>query len=100
MIKLVKIIIVILNTKKHYKTTMHTVYVNKPDHFFFYNVKMTADYCNFPMETVFVNKETEESKEFKAKKAWRKFPFMETPQGVLIAESSAISAYIARVSNR
>ena len=79
---------------------MHKVYVNRPDHFFFYNVKMTADYCNFQFETVFVDKETEESKDFKAKKGWRKFPFMETPQGVLIAESTAIATYIARVSNR
>jgi len=75
------------------------VYVNRPDHFFYYNVKMTADHCGFPIETVFVDKETEESKEFKAKKGWRKFPFMETSDGVLIAESSAISAYIARVSH-
>ena len=79
---------------------MHKVYVNRPDHFFFYNVKMTADYCNFPFETVFVDKETEETKEFKDKKGWRKFPFMETPQGVLIAESTAIAAYIARTANR
>ncbi len=43
---------------------MHKVYVNRPDHFFFYVVKMTADYCNFPIETVFVTKETEETKEF------------------------------------
>jgi elongation factor 1-beta len=79
---------------------MHKVFVNRPDHFFFYSVKMTADYCNFPMETVFVDKEMEESKEFKAKKSFRKFPMMETPQGVLISESTAIAAYIARVSNR
>ena len=79
---------------------MHKIYVQRPDHFFFYNVKMTADYCNFQFETVMVDKETEESKEFKAKKGWRHFPFMETPEGVLIAESTAISQYIARVSNR
>jgi len=79
---------------------MHKVYVNRPDHFFFYSVKMTADYCNFPFETVIVDKETEESKDFKAKKGWRKFPMMETPQGVLISESTAIAAYIARMSNR
>ena len=75
---------------------MNKIYVNKPDHFFFYNVKMTADYCNFPIETIFVDKETEESKEFKAKKGARKYPFMETPQGVLVSESTAIAAYIAR----
>ena len=60
---------------------MHKVYVNRPDHFFFYVVKMTADYCNFPIETVFVTKETEETKEFKAKKGHLKYPFLETPEG-------------------
>jgi len=79
---------------------MHKVYCNKPDHFYFYNVKMTADYCNFPFETVFVSKETEESKEFKAKKGSMRYPFIETPSGEFITESTAISAYIARVSNR
>jgi len=51
---------------KHYifDISMHKVYVNRPDHFFFYVVKMTADYCNFPIETVFVSKETEETKEW------------------------------------
>ena len=77
---------------------MHKVYVNRADHFFFYNVKMTADYCNFPFETIIVDQETQDSKEFKAKKNFRKFPFMETPQGVLIHESSAIAAYIARAA--
>lgn len=75
---------------------MHKVYVNRPDHFFFYNVKMTADYCNFPLETIFVDQATADSKEFKEKKGFRKFPILETPQGVVIGESAAIAAYIAR----
>ena len=75
---------------------MHTVYTNRPDHFFFYNVKMTADYCNFPMKVVVVDQETQDSKDFKAKKAHGKFPMMETPAGQMIFESSAIAAYIAR----
>ena len=77
---------------------MHKVYVNRPDHFFFYNVKMTADLCMFPFETVMVDEETQNSKEFKAKKGFRKFPFMETPDGQLIGESAAIAAYIARIA--
>lgn len=77
---------------------MHRVYVNRPDHFFFYNVKMTADFCNFPFETVMVDEETANSKDFKAKKGFRKFPFMETPDGQLIGESAAIAGYIARVA--
>jgi glutathione S-transferase/translation elongation factor EF-1beta len=77
---------------------MHRVYVNRPDHFFFYNVKMTADFCNFPFETVLVDEETANSKDFKAKKGFRKFPFMETPDGQLVGESTAIAAYIARVA--
>ena len=77
---------------------MNKIYVNRPDHFFFYNVKMTADYCNFPIETIIVDQETQDSKEFKAKKGARKFPFLETPQGVIISESTAIAAYIARLA--
>ena len=41
---------------------MHKVYVNRPDHFFYYNVKMTADFCGFPIETVVVDEETSNSK--------------------------------------
>ena len=47
---------------------MHKVYTNRPDHFFFYTVKMAADYCNFPIETIVVDKDTEATAEFKAKK--------------------------------
>jgi len=75
---------------------MHKVYVNRPDHFFFYTVKMTADYCNFPIETVIVDQETAESKDFKQIKGHMKFPFMETPDGHRMSESAAIAAYIAR----
>ena len=77
---------------------MHKVYVNRPDPFFFYNVKMTADYCNFPFETVLVNEEMAASADFKAKKAHGQFPFMETPSGEFVRESSAIAAYMARES--
>ena len=77
---------------------MHKVYVNRPDHFFYYNVKMTADYCNFPLETVICDEEKCASKDFKTWKAHRKFPILETPQGALINDSYAISAYIARAA--
>jgi len=43
-----------LKLNKNFKT-MHKVYVNRPDHFFFYSVKMTADFCNFQFETVMVD---------------------------------------------
>ena len=77
---------------------MLKVYTNRPDHFFYYNVKMTADYCNYPIETVVVDEETQNTKEFKAKKGHRQFPIMETPAGALVSESTAIAAYIARAA--
>ena len=77
---------------------MHKVYVNRPDHYFYYNVKMTADYCNFPIETIVLDEEAQKAKDWKDKKGHRLFPIMETPQGALISESSAISAYIARAA--
>ena len=75
---------------------MHKVYVGWIDHFFYYNVKMTADYCNFPIETVVVDEEAQKTKEWKEKKGHRFWPIMETPDGTLISEAAAISAYIAR----
>ena len=44
---------------------MHKIFVSKSEQFFdFYNVKMTADYCNFAFETVYVDQDMEESKQF------------------------------------
>ena len=77
---------------------MHKVYVNKVDFCFFYNVKITADICNFPIETIVVDAETQKTKEWKEKMGHRFWPIMETPQGDIISESSAIAAYIARAA--
>jgi glutathione S-transferase len=76
------------------------VYVQRPDHFFYYIVKMTADYCNFPIETVIVDAAMAEDAAFKTKKAHGNFPFAELADGSTIHESSAIAAYIARTAGR
>ena len=75
---------------------MNKVYVQRPDHIFFYTVKMSADFCNFPFETVLVSEEQQADKAFKTKKGHRNFPFCETPAGDLIGESTAIASFFAR----
>jgi len=77
---------------------MFKVYVNGPAHFFFYTVKMTADYSNFPIQVVIVDEAMAADKDFIAKKAHGKFPFMETPDGTIIRESTAIAGFIARTA--
>ena len=75
---------------------MNKVYVQRPDHIFFYTVKMSADFCNFPFETVLVSEEQQADKAFKTKKGHRNFPMCETPAGELIGESTAIASFFAR----
>ena len=75
---------------------MMKVYVQRPDQFFYYTVKMTADYCNFPVQTVLVDSAMAADKDFIAKKAHGSFPFLELADGTIIRESNAIAAFIAR----
>lgn len=77
---------------------MYKVYVNGPAHFFFYNVKMTADYSNFPIQVVIVDEAMAADKDFQAKKSTGQFPFLETPTGEFVRESTAIAAFIARTA--
>jgi glutathione S-transferase len=79
---------------------MMKVYVQRPDQFFYYTVKMTADYCSVPIETVFVDSALAENADFKAKKGSGKFPFAELADGTILRESSAIAYYIARSVNK
>ena len=74
------------------------VYVQRPDQFFYYTVKMTADYCGCPVKVEIVDAEREKSKEIKDKKGSGSYPFLETADGKIIRESVAISQYIARLA--
>merc|ERR1719223_1303089 len=76
------------------------VYTNRLDHFFYYNVKMTADYVGVPLQTVVVDEAMAGSAEFKAKKAHGQFPILELADGTLIRESTAIASFIARQAGR
>jgi glutathione S-transferase/translation elongation factor EF-1beta len=79
---------------------MMKVYTNRLDHFFYYNVKMTADYVGVPLQTVVVDEAMAGSAEFKAKKAHGQFPLLELADGTLIRESTAIASFIARQAGR
>lgn len=79
---------------------MMKLYTYSPAHFFYYNAKMTADYCGFPVQVVIADEEMKENKEFKAKKGHLSFPFLETPDGKIIGESIAISGFIARAAGQ
>merc|ERR1712032_1365634 len=80
---------------KKINQTMYKLYTNSPAHFFFYTPKMTADYCGFPVQVVVTTAE-----DVKAKKGGAKFPFLETPDGKTVAESTAIAGYIARTAGQ
>lgn len=75
---------------------MMKVYVQRPDQFFYYTVKMTADFCNSPIQTVLVDETMAQDKAFQAKKAHGSFPILELANGTMLYESSAIAAHIAR----
>ena len=77
---------------------MLKLYTNGPANFFFYNPKMTADYCGCPVKVEIVDAEREKSKEIKDKKGSGSYPFLETADGKIIRESVAISQYIARLA--
>ena len=79
---------------------MLKLYTNTPANFFFYNSKMTADYCGYPVQVVVVTPEMEKEKDIKDKKGSGSFPFLECGNGDIIRESVAISAYIARQSGQ
>ena len=75
---------------------MMKLYMQRPDHFFGYTARMTADYCGFPYELVIVDDELANDAAFKAKKAHHNFPMAETADGKIISQSAAIASYIAR----
>ena len=77
---------------------MLKLYTNNPANFFYYNPKMTADYCGYPVQVVLVDAEMEKSKEIKDKKGSGAYPFLETADGKIIRESVAVSQYIARLA--
>ena len=79
---------------------MLKLYTNTPANFFFYNAKMTADYCGYPVQVTVVDGEMEKSKEYKDKKGSGAYPYLELANGDVINESVAISAYIARQSGQ
>ena len=72
------------------------VYVQRPDQFFFYNVKMTADIVGQQIEIVMVTDEMAQTAELKQKKGHGAYPFLELEDGTIIRESTAISAFLAR----
>ena len=74
------------------------VYVQRLDHFFYYNVKMTADYCGVPVQTVLVDAAMAEDAAFKAKKGTGNFPLLELADGTILRESTAIAAFLARTA--
>ena len=75
---------------------MLTLYTNCVGNFYYYNPKMTADYCNYPVQVHVCTPEELASKDIKAMKGMGKFPFLATEDGTIIRESVAISQYIAR----
>lgn len=74
------------------------LYTNTPANFFYYNAKMTADYCGYPVQVVIVDSEMATTQEMKEKKGHGGFPFLETTDGTIIRESIAIAAFIARTA--
>ena len=60
------------------------IYTSGPGHFYYYNVKMTADYCNYPVQVVIVDEEMAKTKEIKDKKGTGKYPFVETTDGTIL----------------
>ena len=79
---------------------MLKLYTNNPANFFYYNPKMTADYCGYPVQVVLVDAEMEKSKEIKDKKGSGNYPFLETADGKIVRESVAVSQYIARLAGQ
>ena len=79
---------------------MMKIYVQRPDNYMYYTVKMAADYCQVPAQTVFVDSAMAEDPAFKAKKGTGSFPFVELADGTLLRESTAIASYIARSSGK
>ena len=77
---------------------MTKLYTNNLSHFFYYVPRITANIVGFNAETVVVSQETQDSADFKVKKAHGNFPFVELDDGTIIHESNAIVAYFARAS--
>lgn len=79
---------------------MYKLYTNRLDHFLFYIAKISADYCGLPVEVVVIEADSEKAqdKEWKDKKGSMSFPILEDPSGVMVSESCAIAAFIARES--
>jgi hypothetical protein len=61
-----------------------TLYTNGPGHFFYYNAKMTADYCGYPVQVHIVTPDEAATQEIKDKKGPGNFPFLETSDGTVI----------------
>ena len=57
---------------------------------------MTAKYFRIPLEVIIVDKEMEQTTEIKEKKGNGKYPFLETENGTILFQSTAIAGYIAR----
>ena len=76
------------------------LYTNGPGHFYYYNAKMTADYCGYPVQVVMVDPEMAKEQALKDKKGTGSFPFLELADGTIIRESNAIAAFIARTAGQ
>ena len=74
------------------------LYTNYPYNFFTQTTQVVADLAKVQLEVVIVSKEEQETKEFKDKKLLS-FPFLETDDGQLIFESSAVATYFARCAS-
>jgi glutathione S-transferase len=75
------------------------LYTNYPYNFFTQTTQVVADLAKVQLEVVIVSKEEQETKEFKDKKLLS-FPFLETDDGQLIFESSAVATYFARCASK
>lgn len=73
------------------------LYTNGP-WVYYYNAKMTADYCDHQLRVVTVDPEMAKSQDIKEKMGAGSFPFLELADGTIIRESNAIAPYIARVT--
>ena len=72
------------------------LYLNTPANFFAQTSLVCADLAGVPVTLEYKDKAAANEKEFKEKHLTGKFPLLETPEGELIFESTAIASHFIR----
>ena len=75
---------------------MNKIYVNSPANVFGGIVLTVADLAGVPVQVVVLDKAQQNEKDFKAKNPTGLFPLLETANGDILFESSAIAQHFAR----